>query len=327
VRSNGAYKTINTVAFGHLTCPCVPSSEARAPPGLLEGSRGRLIFRTTRSTTRRGNDMQIDRLAVGMRSTRRRKIRETAMKASGMLRAMVCACAIPTQLVAATIRSGEKQAAASRTTPKVHGEKRMNSKHLSITTALFFMFVGAIGAAETKSTKFHCTTSGTFADGVETNIDTSGDGASATLDQGISNCTPTGRSFFQEESEWIPQAAPTTCPRGSLEFHIDEPTIGQTIGQNRTVTTDEKTGDQLFSRITSGTLCIDFSTFPAPTSASTHHEIIGGTGKLTGATGTYDSQTTGSYLMIGFKNGVFGGFGQFTGTSDGTVTVPKNNAE
>src|SRR5262245_51799659 len=98
------------------------------------------------------------------------------MNTSGMLRAMVCACAIPSQLVAATIRSGEKQAAASRTTPNVHG---MNSKHLTITTAaLFFIFVGAIGAAETKDTKFHCTFSGTFADGVETNIDTNGDGAS-----------------------------------------------------------------------------------------------------------------------------------------------------
>jgi len=198
----------------------------------------------------------------------------------------------------------------------------MNSKHLSITTALFFMFAGAVGAAETKDTKFHCTTSGTFAAGVETNIDTNDDGASATLDQGLSNCTPMGRSFFQEETEWVLQAEPATCPQGSLEFHVDEPTIGQTTGQNRSVNTDEKTGDQLFARMTSGTLCIDFSTFPSPTSTSTHHEIIGGTGKLRGATGTYDSQTSGSYLMVDFT-GVFGGFGQFTGTTDGTITVPK----
>jgi hypothetical protein len=207
-------------------------------------------------------------------------------------------------------------------TPKVQGETTMNSKHLSIATALFFLFVGAVGAAETKDTKFHCTTSGTFAAGVETKIDTNDDGASATLDQGISNCTPTGRGFLQEETEWVLQAAPTTCPQGTLEFHIDE---AAGIGQNRSVTTNEKTGDQLFARMTSGTLCIDFSTFPAPTSSSTHHEIIGGTGKLTGATGTFDSQSTGSYLMVDFNG--FGGFGQFTGTDDGTLTVPNGNNE
>jgi hypothetical protein len=195
----------------------------------------------------------------------------------------------------------------------------MKSKHLSITTVLFFMFAGAVGAAETKSTKFHCAVSGTFAD-VETNIDTNGDGASASLSQGISNCTPTERSLFQEETEWILQASATTCPQGSLEFHIDEDAV---IGQQRSVTTSAKTGDQVFARMTSGTLCIDFSTCPAPLSASTHHEIIGGTGRFTGATGTYDSQTSGSYLMIGAKNGVFGGFGQFTGTTDGTITVSR----
>ena len=199
----------------------------------------------------------------------------------------------------------------------------MNSKHLSITTALFFMFAGAVGAAETKSTKFHCTVSGTFAD-VETNIDTNGDGASANLDKGISNCTPTERSFFQEETEWILQAGPTTCPQGSLEFHIDEDAV---MGQQRSVSTNEKTGDQVFARIASGTSCVNFSTFPSPTSTSTHHEIIGGTGRFTGATGTYDSQNTGSYQMFGAKNGVFGGFGQFTGTTDGIVTVPEGNNE
>src|SRR5262249_51473500 len=153
--------------------------------------------------------------------------------------------------------------------------------------------------------------------GVETNIDTNGDGISATLDQGLQNCIPGGRSFFQEEVEWIHQDTPTNCPQGSDEYHVGDP-----ISQERFVATDEKTGDQIFSRNITGTLCIDFSTFPFKTSSSTHSEFIGGTGVFTGATGTSDAQSTGSYLMFGFKNGVFGGFGQFTGTSDGTVTVP-----
>jgi hypothetical protein len=191
----------------------------------------------------------------------------------------------------------------------------MNSKHLTIGTALVFMFAGAVGAAETKSTKFHCTSSGTFADGVETNIDTNGDAVSATLDQGINNCIPFGRAFFQEEAEWIHQDTNTNCPQGSDELHINADT-----GQQRSVTTNEKTGDQTFARIISGTLCINFPTF----TISGQGEFIGGTGKATDATGTYNFQTTGSYLQLGFKNG-FGGFGQFTGTVDGTFTAPNDN--
>ncbi len=91
----------------------------------------------------------------------------------------------------------------------------MNSKNLTIGTALAFIFAGAVGAAETKTTKFHCTFSATFADGVETNIDTNDDGASAVLDQGISNCNPTGRFFFQDEMEWIhSEHDPRLVPKG-----------------------------------------------------------------------------------------------------------------
>lgn len=195
----------------------------------------------------------------------------------------------------------------------------MNGKYPTISTALVFMFAVVVGTAEAKTMKLHCTFSGTFANGVETNIDTNDDGASATLAQGVTNCSPGGTFLFQNESEWIPQPTVTTCPVGTTnEFHIDE-----TTGQYRDVLIAEKTGDQIFSRIASGTLCINFSIFPFQFTDSGHSEVIGGTGKFTGATGTYDFQASGSYLQFGFKNGVFGGFGQFTGTEDGTLNLPN----
>jgi hypothetical protein len=104
-----------------------------------------------------------------------------------------------------------------------------------------------------------------------------------------------------------------------LEFHID-----QTQGQHRSVSTDSKTGDQTFSQITSGTFCFDTAT--GQTTGTTTGVYLGGTGKATGATGTFTSQTSGSYLMFGFKNGVFGGFGQFSGTLETTINFPNSNS-
>lgn len=198
----------------------------------------------------------------------------------------------------------------------------MNRNYVTISTALVLMLAGALGAAEAKTQHVHCNISVTFADGVETNIDTDGkkETPSAALDQGLANCT-TGRFFFQEEAEWIAQPAVTTCPAGTTnEYHIDG-----TQDQHRAVSIDEKTGDQLFNKITSGTLCINFSAFPFPFTTSEQFETIDGTGKYTGATGTGDFHSAGSYLAVGFKDGVFGGFGQITGTTDGTLMLPKHN--
>jgi len=46
-----------------------------------------------------------------------------------------------------------------------------------------------------------------------------------------------------------------------------------------------------------------------------------------GATGTATFNTVGSYLQFGFKGGdedLFGGFGQFTFISNGTLTLPQH---
>jgi hypothetical protein len=75
--------------------------------------------------------------------------------------------------------------------------------------------------------------------------------------------------------------------------------------------------------VTSGTLCLDRATLR--TTVTSEGVFIGGTGKSTGATGTFTSRSSGSYLRGGFKNGVFGGFGQFSGTVDATLILPDGN--
>jgi len=103
--------------------------------------------------------------------------------------------------------------------------------------------------------------------------------------------------------------------------------IDSTHGQQRVAATDEKTGDQLFSKFTSATLCIDTSAFPFPFTVSGQAETIGGTGKYTGATGTATFHTTGNYLVFGFKDSIFGGYGHFNFTSDGTLILPDGSSD
>ena len=195
----------------------------------------------------------------------------------------------------------------------------MRTRYFTLGIALLLL-TGGVGAANAKTQQFHCKGGGTFTDGVETNIDTNGDGASATVDQGAEVCN-IGNAVFQEEAEWIHRPAVTSaCPAGTT----DELYIDATHGQQRFVATDEETGDQAFSQVTSATEC-----FNASTGTFTGHAegiIIGGTGKATGATGTFQNHFTGSYLQFGFKGGFpgpFGGFGQFTFTSDGTLNLPN----
>ena len=194
----------------------------------------------------------------------------------------------------------------------------MRTRYFTFGIALL-MLTGVVGVGNAKTLRTHCTGAGTGADGVETNLDTNGDGVSATLDQGIQNCN-TGRSFFQEENEFIHQSTVTTCPAGTTdEFHIDP-----AHGQNRGVATDEKTSDQVFSKTIASTLCVNAATGTFTTSVQ--FEIIGGTGKAAGATGTGESHASGSVLAAGCKGGCpgpFGDFVQFTFTSDSTVNLPN----
>jgi hypothetical protein len=177
------------------------------------------------------------------------------------------------------------------------------------------VITGFVSSAAAKTLPFKCIGSGTFADGVETNIDTNSDGTSAGLDQGLQNCT-IGRFFFQEEVEYAGPSTPhTTCPQGTDEYHLV---------QGRGVDIDEKTSDQLFGVHDTIALCLN----PDGTFNSTGHiTFTGGTGHFTGASGASDFRVTGKYLAFGFKNNVFGGFGQFSFTSSGTLMGVKDDRD
>ena len=202
----------------------------------------------------------------------------------------------------------------------------MENRYFIIGIALVLLLAGAVGSAEAntkhhtkaKSQHVRCTFSATFAGGVETNIDTNGDGVSALWHQGLENCN-IGRFFFQEEAEFkAPLPAPVTCPAGTQEFHLQ---------QAHDVDTEEKTSDQFFLEVATdaGTLC--FNPSDLTFSFTTHGTINGGTGSLTGATGTFDAHSTGKFLVTGAKAGVFGDFGQFSGTTTGTLILPKGENE
>jgi hypothetical protein len=67
------------------------------------------------------------------------------------------------------------------------------------------------------------------------------------------------------------------------------------------VTRIKATGDFLFFKSTSGTACQDFSTFPTPPFPFTFTEtgaITGGTGKFSGATGTFTADGQGATLSV-----------------------------
>jgi hypothetical protein len=195
----------------------------------------------------------------------------------------------------------------------------MRTHHLTLGLTLL-MFTGIVSYAEAKTRHLKCTQSNTFADGVETRIDTNGDNASATLSQGIGNCNGSN-ALVQEEAEWI-QTAVTHCPHepNMFEFYISE-----TQGQQRAVGTDLKTGDQTFARITSGTLCVNAAT--GILSGTAEGIYIGGTGKNTDATGTFESHFSGRYLAFGCKDGICGGFGQSTATIEATLILPDGKRD
>jgi hypothetical protein len=194
----------------------------------------------------------------------------------------------------------------------------MEKRYFIIAIALILL-AGAVSKATatgttTQQRAVNCAFSATFADGIETNIDTNNDKISASLAQGLENCN-IGRFFFQGESEYrAPVPATPACPAGS--------TLEVRLQQGHTVATAEN-GDQLFVEYATDALTLCLKESDGTFSFSGHGNHANGTGQFAGASGPFEVQGTGRYLAFGFKEGVFGGFGQFTGTVTGTLILPK----
>jgi hypothetical protein len=193
----------------------------------------------------------------------------------------------------------------------------MEKRSFIMGMALVLLLAGAGNSAEVKTKDLSCTFAATFVSGVETHLDTNGDMRSASVHQGLVNCN-IGRFLFQEEFEFLdPLPAPVTCPTGTTEFDLV---------QAQVVLTAEKTSDQLFFEDAAGgvTFCLN----PDLTFSFTEHgTFAGGTGQFTEASGSIDGQGTGKYLVSGSKEGVFGGFGQFTETVTGTLILPNDHSD
>ena len=197
----------------------------------------------------------------------------------------------------------------------------MNVRYLTVGIGLVLIWAGAGNSAEVKSkngtpTQVICSFSATFADGVESHIDTNKDGVSAVLDHAISNCN-IGRFFISGAAEYqAPLLSPKTCPVGStLEFRLQ---------QARGVGIEERTGDQLFVEygINGLTLCVNV--LDGTVTSTGGGTYAGGTGQFEGASGSFKVRATGRYLATGEKDGVFGGFGQYTGKSKGELILPAD---
>jgi hypothetical protein len=193
----------------------------------------------------------------------------------------------------------------------------MRKHYFTIGIAAFMLFVGDASRATAKTRHLSCTHAGSVVGGVETHIDTNGDQISAGATQGIENCKGF-RFLLQTEVEWLaPVPATGNCPAGTtLEF---------SLVQGHTVRTEVKTGDQLFWELSDATLCLKIPEFTFSFTGAATFE--GGTGRFSGATGTLQIQATGSYLVTGRKEGIFGAFGQFTGTSTETLILPTGKTK
>ena len=189
----------------------------------------------------------------------------------------------------------------------------MRVSDFTIGIALVLLLAGASNGDDGKTKHLSCTFSATFVSGVENHLDTNGDGTSASVHQGLVNCN-VGRFLLHEEFEFLkPLTAPVTCPTGTTEIDLL---------QARVVLTSEKTADQLFFEDAAGgvTFCLN----PDLTFSFTEHgTFAGGTGRFTEASGSIDGQGTGKFLVFGSKDGIFGGFGQFTESATGTLIDSK----
>lgn len=142
-----------------------------------------------------------------------------------------------------------------------------------------------------------------------TPIDTNGDGVTASL--GLfawKSNLGMGTTQAVTETSASPSPVNTICPSGNLEFPM---VMGRYVARL------ESSGDLIFARYT-GTICVD----PATGIASASHEgdIIGGTGRFEGATGSTELNATLTTLV---SDPARNSFTSVTGTVRVTIDNPN----
>jgi hypothetical protein len=130
--------------------------------------------------------------------------------------------------------------------------------------------------------------------------------------EGISNA---GKFANQAVDELAPDGKTCTVPGGEAGAGTEFTLVGDVSVFRFTAT-----GDLLFLKSTSGTSCTDLSTFPTPPFPFILTEtgiFTGGTGKYSGATGTFTFKVQGAFLSFDATGAR--GFGWFEDTAVMTV--------
>lgn len=184
----------------------------------------------------------------------------------------------------------------------------MKTRILGILGAIALLLsAGSVYAGDAKPVKYHASGGCTF---INTGI---------TFDGGVnyaSESTCTGSdNFGLFQSQLISASFDTgtscTAPDGSTgELYMHE--FG-TYTKTYTLFNDQWWADSFI-----GTFCVNYTTNVF--GATNTWDVLGGTGRFTGATGTTDDKATGSFLYLAVPPLQTGYFARDTFTSTGTIT-------
>jgi len=178
----------------------------------------------------------------------------------------------------------------------------------SLALALGLVMSGLLGNVSAE--EFSGTYAGTF---TENRMDLNDDGTVGGWDTARADTT-IGQLNFQETMERQPVASPTgLCPTGQLEFELVFGTGVDTAADT----------SQIFYQIDESPVCLDPATFTFTGTAQ--ESILGGTGRFAGATGNFESTFTGSYLVFDDSPESNQGFGPFSGSFTGDITIPNGD--
>ena len=182
----------------------------------------------------------------------------------------------------------------------------MAMKRFLLRVTVSLVVWGAATEAMARTFHFRVKCSGSA---MSTHGDTNHDGLNAGLGT-VACISNLGRSTAQGVGEAV-VAGPATCPNGNSGINLTLlPGTGHTIARY------EKTGDMVFSELTSETVCYDPSTgiqFKSGTA-----KITGGTGRFAGATGQTQFQGTQRPLYIDSDGN---GFAAQEDTTSGTIIL------